>query len=105
MGELTNEVSPEDGHITHFVSGGPKNYAYKTASGKEICRVRGFSLDSAVNSGIINFTAIKYIVVTKETKSIRIVNPRKISRLSNKRKLYNRHEEKENKMFTQKDDY
>ena len=29
LGELTNELDDED-HITTFVSGGPKNYAYQT---------------------------------------------------------------------------
>lgn len=33
LGQLTNEIPPEDGHITHFVSSGPKSYAYKTLSG------------------------------------------------------------------------
>ncbi|XP_035209309.1 uncharacterized protein LOC118183812 [Stegodyphus dumicola] len=28
-----------------FVSGGPKNYAYQTATGKTCCKVRGFSLN------------------------------------------------------------
>lgn len=32
LGELTNEISSEDDFITEFVSGGPKNYAYRTVS-------------------------------------------------------------------------
>lgn len=98
LGELTNEISPADGHITQFISGGPKNYAYKTVSGNEVCRVRGFSLDNVTNSLLINFNAIRDIMVDKKTYSIRTVNPRKISRLSKKRKLYNRKEEKEYRM-------
>ena len=30
LGELTNEISAQDGYIVEFVSGGPKNYAYRT---------------------------------------------------------------------------
>lgn len=45
LGELTNEISSEDDFITEFVSGGPKNYAYTTVSGKEECKVRGFTLN------------------------------------------------------------
>jgi DNA polymerase elongation subunit (family B) len=46
LGELTNEITPEDGHIVEFVSGGPKNYAYRTLSGREECKVRGFTFQS-----------------------------------------------------------
>ncbi|XP_033731757.1 uncharacterized protein LOC117321450 [Pecten maximus] len=34
LGELTSELDPDD-HITHFVSGGPKQYSYITYKGKE----------------------------------------------------------------------
>ena len=102
LGQLTNEIQPEDSHITHFISSGPKSYAYKTLSGKEICKVRGFSLESASNSKLINFDAMKDIVVNKTKESITLVNTRKISRLSRKRKLYNRIEEKEFQMVNTK---
>jgi len=95
---LTNEILPEDKHITHFVSGGPKNYAYRMTSGKEKCKVRGFSLDNKSNSDLINVSSICDVVVNKNIKTIKTTNPRKISRLSCKRKLYNRIEEKEYKM-------
>ncbi|CAC5370198.1 unnamed protein product [Mytilus coruscus] len=98
LGELTNEIPKEDGHITHFVSSGPKSYAYRTLSGKEVCKVRGFSLESESNSRLINFSTMKDIVVNKTKKTIKVVNSRKISRLGIKRKLYNKIEEKEFKM-------
>ncbi|VDH89537.1 Hypothetical predicted protein [Mytilus galloprovincialis] len=98
LGQLTNEVSPEDGHITHFVSGGPKNYAYKMASGRETCKVRGFSLNNKTNSDLINFSSICDVVVNKNIEYIKTRNPRKISRLNLKRKLYNRVEEKDYRM-------
>ena len=34
LGELTDELKGE--HITTFVSGGPKNYAYRTNTGKVV---------------------------------------------------------------------
>ena len=42
LGDLTNELKAGE-HIVEFVSGGPKNYAYRTNNGKEVCKVRGFS--------------------------------------------------------------
>ena len=48
--------------INEFVSGGPKNYAYRgvTSESKEFseCKVRGFTLDS-VASDVINFESLK----------------------------------------------
>lgn len=38
LGQLTNEISPEDGHIAPFVSGGPKNYDFKTTSLKKFVK-------------------------------------------------------------------
>lgn len=98
MGQLTNEISKQDEHITLFVSGGPKNYAYKMASGREKCKVRGFSLDNKTNSELINLSAIKDVVVEENRNTIQTTNPRKICRLASKRKLYNRPEQKEYKM-------
>lgn len=97
LGQLTNEISSEDGNITTFVSSGPKSYAYRTLSGNETCKVRGFTLNWT-NSKLINFENIRDIVIHKGIDSITTINKRKISRLSWKRKLYNRIEEKEYRM-------
>ena len=43
MGELTDEL--DRNHITIFVSGGPKNYSYKTNTGKTVCVVIGITLN------------------------------------------------------------
>ena len=94
LGDLTNEIPSEDGHIEEFVSGGPKNYAFRTTSMKEVCKVRGFSLNFH-NSKMINFDVIKEMVVSKNyDASLTTYNPCKISRLARKRKLYNREERK-----------
>jgi len=44
LGQLTNELDDND-HIINFVSGGPKQYAYQTAKGKQVCKIRGFTLN------------------------------------------------------------
>lgn len=89
LGELTNEISSEDDFITEFVSGGSKNYAYRTVSGKEECKVReGFTLNWK-NSKLINFEAIRDMIGTSRKSVVTVSNPNKICRDSRKRKLYN----------------
>ena len=101
LGFLVNELEGSEksgkGGIVEFISAGPKNYAYRTASGKEECKVRGFTLNWA-NSKLINFDAVKSIVCGSDVKEITVTNPCKISRLARKRKLYNRVESKKYKM-------
>jgi hypothetical protein len=46
LGQLTNELE-HDELITTFVSGGPKNYAYRTNKNRECIKVKGFSLNAA----------------------------------------------------------
>ena len=43
LGELTDELN--GGHITTFISGGPKNYCYRTNDGKVEIKVRGITLN------------------------------------------------------------
>ena len=43
LGELTDEL--DGNYITTFVSGGPKNYAYKLNNGKTCCKIRGITLN------------------------------------------------------------
>ena len=45
LGESTSELDGDD-YIEEFVSGGPKNYGYKTKKGHVECKVRGFRLNS-----------------------------------------------------------
>ena len=98
LGELTNELKDEDEHIVEFVSGGPKNYAYKTNKNNETCKVRGFTLNFK-NSQLINFDSVKDIVTDPTSSSnIVITNPSKICRDKRKRKLYNREEKKKYQM-------
>ena len=45
LGEFTTELDDDD-YIVEFVSGGPKNYGYKTKKGHVEWKVRGFRLNS-----------------------------------------------------------
>ena len=45
LGEFTSELDDDD-YIEEFVSGGRKNYGYKTKRGHVECKVRGFRLNS-----------------------------------------------------------
>ena len=60
LGDLTNELDPGD-YITSFVSGGPKNYAYRTKKGKTDTKIRGITLDYAA-SGKLNHDVIRDLV-------------------------------------------
>ncbi|CAH1995991.1 unnamed protein product [Acanthoscelides obtectus] len=66
IGDMTDELN--GGFISEFVSGGPKNYAYKytTLSGEEqiVCKVKGISLNYKA-SQVVNFEKIKDMVLKK----------------------------------------
>ena len=55
IGDLTNKLGGK--HITVFASGGPKNYCYKTNSGKTEIKVRGITLDCTARQKV-NFEVI-----------------------------------------------
>ena len=92
LGDLTDELDGE--HITEFCSGGPKNYCFRTNSGKETVKVRGFSLNFTA-SKLINFDVVKNLVTTCSKDTVSIHNPAKISRDKRKRKIYNKEEYKD----------
>ena len=54
-------------HITHFVSGGAKNYAYQLEDGQQVCKIRGFTLNNR-SSTLLNFDSIKELVTTQEKR-------------------------------------
>ena len=57
---LTDELNAGD-YITSFVSGGPKNYAYRTKRGKTETKIRGITLDYTA-SGKLNHDVIRDLV-------------------------------------------
>lgn len=69
LGDLTDELSEygDGSYIDTFVSGGPKNYAYRvrvkgTSQTKTVCKVKGINLNHN-NSKIINFDKLKTMVL------------------------------------------
>ncbi|XP_052813916.1 uncharacterized protein LOC128240969 [Mya arenaria] len=82
LGDLTDEVP--NNSITSFVTGGPKNYAYKLAfpnkHGKmSICKVRGITLNYK-NSLDINYQTVKAMVTGKGDECVTVVDENKIVR-------------------------
>ena len=59
---------------------------------KEVCKVRGFTLNFK-NANIINFDTLKNMILG-DLREVDVCNPRKICRDSRKRKIYNREEQK-----------
>jgi hypothetical protein len=90
LGELTDEVVGDT--IVEFCSGGPKNYAYRTAAGSETCKVRGFTLNFK-NSQLINFSAVKDLVLRNDGSTIETIGG-KICRDKYKREVFNREEKR-----------
>ena len=76
LGDMKNEV--EGDHIVEFVSGGAKNYGYKTAGGKVECKVRGFTLNVR-GKEVLNYDTMKKLVFKelKEGKKthLQVCNP------------------------------
>ena len=81
LGDLTDELNGD--YITSFVSGGPKNYAYRTKNGKTETKIRGITLDYSA-SGKLNHDVVQALVhlrVNCETEAkVTIDIPFKITR-------------------------
>ena len=59
LGELTDELGGE--HITTFISGGPKNYCYRTNTNKVETKIRGITLNFTAKQ-TVNFDVIRALV-------------------------------------------
>ena len=68
LGEFTSELDHDD-YIVEFVSGGPKNYGYKTKKGKVECKVRGFRLNSEGKSQL-NYSVMRQNVLDEIQKPL-----------------------------------
>ena len=82
LGDLTDELDAGD-YITSFVSGGPKNYAYRTKRGKTETKIRGITLDymtaGKLNHGVIRDLVHLYADCDREEK-VTVDIPFKITR-------------------------
>ena len=86
------------------MSGGPKNYAYKTNKGNETCKVRGFTLNFT-NSQLINFESVKTLLIDPSEKlTITVTNPHKICRDKEKENCIIEKKRKTIEWCTQKED-
>ena len=102
LGDLTDEID-SGRQITHFVSTGPKSYAYRLDDESEICKIRGFSLTYQA-SRLLNFTTMKDMIKNNnkvplqgdpsKLKTIYTVKKGKINRSKNDFVIYNHTEVK-----------
>ena len=67
LGQFKDELKGDV--IDEFVAGGPKNYAYRTRSGQECCKVRGFTLD-ARGQAVLNFESVRNLVQLDMTEPL-----------------------------------
>jgi hypothetical protein len=85
---MTSELKPGE-YISEFVSGGPKNYAYKmcnTVTGVEstVYKVRGITLNYSA-SQLVNFARIKHMILKgNEQDTVTVHTERKIKRTRGK---------------------
>jgi hypothetical protein len=84
LGDMTSELKPSE-YISEFVSGGPKNYTYKTVdtvtgAKSTVCKVRGFILNYGA-SQVLNFEKLKQLIPKgTEQDTVTIHAERKIKR-------------------------
>ena len=81
LGDLKDEL--EGDHIEEFVSGGAKNYGYKTAGGKVECKVRGFTLNVR-GMKVLNYESMKKTILDElkegEKRQLEVSNPNHFKR-------------------------
>ena len=104
LGGMTDEVAENE--IDTFVTGGPKNYAYrlKTPSKDGVstcCKIRGITLNYK-NFCEINFETILQMVTANKKEKITIVDDYKIARDKKTMNLITKSEEKDYKIVFDK---
>ena len=77
LGDMTEYVS-------EFVSGGPKNYAYKKvdtlrARTVTICKIRSINLNYSAKQ-LVNFDVIKYLILGSGEPTVMVYTEKKIQR-------------------------
>jgi len=90
LGDMSSELRPSES-ISEFVSGGPKNYAYKIVTeGKEkeektVCKFRGITLNYSA-SKLVNFESIRDMILrTGDDEPLTVVNVHKEKKIKRKR--------------------
>ena len=83
LGQMTDELQGD--FITEFISGGAKNYGYRTKEGKSECKVRGFTLNVRGKEAL-NFNTMKKNILSElndpqeERRVIKVTNPNHFKR-------------------------
>ena len=92
LGELTDELKGD--HITTFISGGPKNYCYRTNTNKVETKIRGITLNCSalerVNIDVIH-ELVHLHAVDKETRHMSVDIPYKITRNTRTKNIETKH--------------
>ncbi|XP_035677014.1 uncharacterized protein LOC118416064 [Branchiostoma floridae] len=101
LGDLTDELEDNGGHIVEFCSAGPKNYAYVAADGTSVCKVKGFTLNYQ-NQQLINFDVMKDMIMGVGPDKVDVVTERKITRDKKEKKVLNKREVKRYRMVYNK---
>lgn len=76
LGGWTDEL--EGGHITTFMSGETKNYAFETDTGKSVQKVKGIALNHRA-SQIVTMKSLEKMIF-KELDEVTVTYPHKIQR-------------------------
>jgi len=87
---MTSELHPYE-FISEFVSGGPKNYAYRVMIGatgeeKTVCKVRGITINYNA-SKLVNFERIKDMILKSGDEPQTVVNVHTEKKIKRKRKV------------------
>lgn len=98
LGDLTDELDGD--YITAWCGSGPKSYAYTTNKGKEVCKVKGFTLNYE-NSNYINQKSMDEIITRKRDR-ITTVKENAITRDTKTKQLVNLYQEKDFKLVYDK---
>ncbi|XP_041485956.1 uncharacterized protein LOC121432163 [Lytechinus variegatus] len=102
LGDLTDELDGK--YIRSFISGGPKNYAYKLNTGETTCKVKGITLNYR-NSQVINFDTMKQMVThmgLDESSKLTVFNPYQITRVNKKQRIETRESSKDYRLVYDK---
>ena len=104
LGEMTDEL---DGDVIKvFVSGGAKNYSYKTVGGKFVCKVRGFTLNVRGREKLNYKSMKKHILDTLEEEEpaepIAVINPNHFHRDQTAKKMKMTRQEKKYRLVFDK---
>jgi len=89
LGDMTSELRPSK-FISEFVSGGPKNYAYRVMTGgeveKTVCKVRCITLNYTA-SKLVNFERIKDMILRSRDEPSPVINVHTEKKIKRKRKV------------------